>query len=98
MSGPVARIEAGRGHLEVPAVRDLGTADFTIGLWVNANRRPTSALGDLASVFDPAERRGFTLGFQHGAVCGSHRNDRNLFFGLDAGSEPRWTDMAGRRP
>lgn len=92
MSRSVARIEGGSGHLEVPGIRGLGTTDFTIGLWVNANARPTSALGDLAASFDPSTRRGFTLGFQHSNVCGSHANDRNLFFGLDAGCSPRWTD------
>lgn len=90
--GPVARIDAGRGHLDVPRIDRLGTDDFSIALWVNAASRPTAALGDLASFFDPAERRGFNLGFRHGAVCGSHANDRNVFFGIDAGTEPRWTD------
>jgi concanavalin A-like lectin/glucanase superfamily protein len=92
MSGTVARFGAGRGHLEVPAIDRMGSDDFSIALWVNAAARPTAALGDLAAFFDRSERRGFTLGFQHGAVCGSHRNDRNLFFGIDSGSEPRWTD------
>ena len=92
MTASVARIERGKGHLEVPGVRELGTTDFSLGLWVNANARPTSPLGDLAAFFDPTARRGFTLGFLHGAICGSHCNDRNLFFGLDAGREPRWTD------
>ena len=53
MMGSVARIERGNGHLEVPGVRELGTADFSIALWVNANVRPTSPLGDLAAFFDP---------------------------------------------
>lgn len=92
MSGRVAWIGAGRSHLEVPTLGRMGSDDFSIALWVNAAARPTAALGDLASSFDQVGRRGFTLGFQHGAVCGSHRNDRNLFFGIDAGSEPRWTD------
>ena len=77
MPGSVARIERGSGHLEVPGIRELGTTDFTLGLWVNANARPTSPLGDLAAFFDPSARRGFSLGFQHGAICGSHCNDRN---------------------
>src|SRR5690349_3350861 len=98
IGGAVARIEAGRGHLEVADLEPFGTADFTLGLWVNANPRPTSPLGDLAAAFDPAERRGFTLGFQHGAVCGSHRNDRNLFFGTDAGTEPTWLDHGRPSP
>ena len=92
MPGGVARIARGGGHFEVPGIRQLGEADFSLGLWVNANPSPTSPLGDLAAFFDPAARRGFTLGFQHRDVCGSHCNDRNLLFGLDAGHEPRWTN------
>jgi Concanavalin A-like lectin/glucanases superfamily len=88
----VARIEHGAGHLEVPGIAGLGITDFTIGMWVNASTRSTAALGDLAASFDPATRRGFTLGFQHRTVCGSHCNDRNLLFGLDDGRAPRWTD------
>ena len=89
---PVARIEHGRGYFDVPGIDRLGTADFSLALWVNGAAQPTAALGDVASFFDPVNRRGFSLGFQHGAVCGSHANDRNLFFGIDAGTEPRWTD------
>lgn len=92
MGRSVARIDAGAGHLEVPSLRGPGADDFSVSLWVDAAARPKATLGDLASSFDAAERRGFTLGFQHGAVCGSHRNDRNLFFGLDAASDPRWQD------
>ena len=92
MARSVARIERGGGHFEVPGIRGLGVADFTLGLLVNANARPTSALGDIAACFEPSTRRGFTLGFQHRDVCGSHGNDRNLLFGLDSGREPRWTD------
>ena len=92
MDRPVARIDAGAGHLEVPTFAGLGTKDFSVSLWVNAATASTATLGDLASFFDASERRGFSLGFQHGDACGSHRNDRNLFFGIDAGSEPRWTD------
>jgi hypothetical protein len=92
MDRPIARIDAGAGHLEVPTFGGLGTTDFSVSLWVNAGTASKATLGDLASFFDASERRGFSLGFQHGDACGSHRNDRNLFFGIDAGSEPRWTD------
>jgi hypothetical protein len=92
MPGSVARILLGRGHLEVPAIDRLGTSDFTLSAWVNPSTRSMAALGDIASFFDPIRRRGFELGFQHRAVCGSHGNDRNLFFGIDSGSEPQWTN------
>jgi hypothetical protein len=54
---------AGKGHPR-SGVRELGTNDFSIAIWVNASVRPTS-LGDLAAFFDPSARRGFTLGFRH---------------------------------
>jgi hypothetical protein len=98
LAGHVARFPLGRGHLEVQGAPPLGRADFTIGMWVNADPRPTSPLGDLAAIFDADARKGFTLGFQHGAVCGSHVNDRNLFFGIDAGTDPRWSDYGRPSP
>lgn len=92
MARPVTAMRSQGGHLEVPSILGLGRSDFTLAAWVHASTRSRSTLGDIAASFDPVERRGFTLGFQHGATCGSQRNDRNLFFGLDAGSEPSWTD------
>jgi hypothetical protein len=88
---PVLRL-GGEGHLEV---RDLGVPrleDVTVAAWVNVPAAPTTVIGDLVSWFDPAHRRGFTLGFEHGSPCGSHGNDRTAWFGIDAGTEPRVTD------
>jgi hypothetical protein len=97
---PVARIAGGRGRLEVPDGRGvvLGAGDFTISAWVNLPAGARSGLGDLAALFDPATRRGFTLSIQHGNPCGNHGNDRDLCFAIDAGTEPMWTDHGRPSP
>jgi hypothetical protein len=63
-----------------------------VSAWVNAAAAPTTVLGDVVSWFDPATRNGFTLGFEHGAPCGSHGNDRTAWFGIDTGTAPRFVD------
>lgn len=87
---PVARLR-GAGHLEV-AGPGMGGANCTVAAWVHAAAAPTTVLGDVVSWFDPVERRGFTLGLEHGSPCGSHGNDRTAWFGVDAGSSPMLTD------
>ncbi|MEA2654198.1 MAG: hypothetical protein QOI37_1425 [Chloroflexota bacterium] len=91
MTRSVARFgpEATRLELDGPAI---GEADFTVTAWVLATQRSRSTIGDAVAMFDPVERRGFSLGVNHSAPCGTHGNDRNLFFGIDAGTEPRWTE------
>jgi Concanavalin A-like lectin/glucanases superfamily len=87
---PVARFR-GEGRLEVPPPSgQLG--DLTVAAWVNAAAKPTTVLGDAVSWFDRGSRRGFTLGFEHGTPCGSHGNDRTAWFGVDAGTDPQFTD------
>lgn len=82
----------GSGRLEVLPGAELVTADLTVSAWVNAASAPTTVLGDVVSWFDPAARRGFNLAFEHGSPCGSHGNDRTVWFGADAGSEPLLVD------
>lgn len=91
---PVARIGGGTGRLEQRDGQaiEIGTGDFTVSCWVNVPGRARSGLGDLAALFDPATRRGFTLSIQDGTPCGNHGNDRDLCFAIDAGTEPTWTD------
>jgi len=81
--------------LEVPAspALRLGTNDFTLSLWLHLDATLDDSPGDLATQFDPATRHGFNLTIQHqSGTCSSMANTRNLCFGLDAGTEPRWTD------
>jgi Concanavalin A-like lectin/glucanases superfamily len=86
----VARFGGGASRLEVPDP-GIAEADFSLTAWVNAGGA-TTTIGDIAAMFDPTERRGFSLGLNHSSSCGNHGNDRNLFFGLDAGSVPAWTN------
>jgi hypothetical protein len=89
MARPVAHFTGGTGHLEI-AGPAIGAGDFTLTAWINA-RGATTAIGDVLAAFDPGSRRGFSLGLSHSSSCGNHGNDRNLFFGLDAGSDVEWT-------
>lgn len=81
--------------LEVPAAPALrlGTNDFTLALWLRLDAILDDSPGDLVTLFDPAARNGFNLTVQHqSGTCSSMANTRNLFFGFDSGTEPRWTD------
>lgn len=90
-----AELNGSSAWLEVPAspALRLGTNDFTVSLWLRLDAVLDDAPGDLLAWFDPATRHGFNLSVQHqSGACSSMANTRNLFFGLDAGTEPRWTD------
>lgn len=81
--------------LEVPAssALHLGARDFTVALWLQLDAVLDDSPGDLLTLFDPATRTGFNLTVQHqSGTCSSMANTRNLFFGLDAGTAPCWTD------
>lgn len=94
-AGGAAVFNGRTGWLEVPAAPALrlGTNDFTLSLWLQLDARLDDSPGDLVTLFDPATRNGFTLTVQHqSGTCTSTANTRNLFFGLDDGTAPRWTD------
>lgn len=88
-----------RGHhsfLEVPKARltELGAGDFTLAAFVNLDRAPDDALGDIACVYDFASRRGFHLSVLNlSGVTSSHSNYRTLSFGMDQGTTPAWRDV-----
>ena len=95
--GPGAAAFDGRGaRITVPHSENLalGTADFSIAVWVNTNRVTTNVPGDILSKYCPTTRRGFNLGIQSAAgVSSSQSNWRNVFFGIDDGKvEPHWTN------
>ena len=87
---PVLQLH-GAGRLEVVPT-GLGREGFTVAAWVNAGAPATTVLGDAVAWFDTGTRHGFTLGYEHGSPCGSHGNDRTVWFGVDSGSEPMRTD------
>jgi hypothetical protein len=94
-AGGAARFNGIDAHIEVPASPSLalGTGDFTLTVWAHTTRTLDDVVGDLASKFDPAARRGFNWCVKdgHGSV-GSQANFRNIQFGIDSGTEPEWTD------
>lgn len=77
------------GHAGLPGGRD----DFTITARISVPEPPISGLGDVLAAFDVAGRRGLTLGFLDASPTGNHGNDRELLFGLDAGTTPGWRDL-----
>lgn len=86
--GRVSRIAVA----DTPSLQ-LGKGDFTAALWVRTDELLDDDLGDLLSKFDPVRRRGFTLTLRNNFVTSSQSNYRQLQFGIDAGSEPQWTDL-----
>lgn len=73
--------------------KDLGTADFTLGLSFESESTGKHDLGDLVSLWNPDTRHGFTLSLRNNTgSTTSQANWRQLQFGIDAGAEPRWRD------
>lgn len=76
----------------VPALR-LGTGDFTVSLWVHSPESLDDDLGDLVTMYDAKKRVGLNLSLRtNTGVTSCQANSRQLQFGIDAGSEPKWTD------
>ncbi|MBL9125537.1 MAG: LamG domain-containing protein [Planctomycetaceae bacterium] len=84
-----------RAHLAATgaALAELTRGEFTVSLWVNTDGATDEELGDLVSQFDAARRVGFELSLRTNAgVTSCQANARQLQFGIDAGTEPRWRD------
>jgi len=83
-------------RIEVPddPALGFGTRDFSISLWAHTEASLDDILGDLITKYDPAARRGFSLGIRHNAgSTGSQANYRNLHFGIDNGRQDKeWRD------
>lgn len=93
--GGAARFDGKKAFIEVPP-RDslkLGTGDFTLAVWAHTEERLDDVLGDLVSKYDPVARRGVNWCIKNGAgATNSQANYRNVQFGIDAGTEPKWSD------
>ncbi|MBS0263071.1 MAG: LamG domain-containing protein [Planctomycetes bacterium] len=87
----------GRGsHISLPVspALKLGRTDFTLSVWVDKTDATDDDLGDILSQFDAAARTGFHLSLRNNAgVTHSQPNERQLQFGIDAGTEPVFTDQ-----
>lgn len=91
--GGAAGLNGTSAQLEVPNLR-LGTRDFSIAVWANADHLVDDVPGDLVSQYDVARRRGFHLSLKSNyGVTFSQANDRQLQFGIDNDqTPPEWTD------
>ncbi len=71
----------------------LGETEFSLAAWVFTEGRLNGALGDILTKYDADSRTGFNLCIQsfHG-VTSSQPNYRNVLFGIDAGTRPKWVD------
>ena len=92
---PAAVFDGVGSRLEVkpaPALR-FGAGDFTIALWVHTPESLDDDLGDLVTMYDAKKRVGFNLSLRtNTGVTSTQANTRQLQFGIDAGSEPKWAD------
>ncbi|MCZ2341290.1 MAG: LamG domain-containing protein [Bacteroidales bacterium] len=82
-------------HIQVKPNAKLrpGTGDFSIALWVHTGTHAEDE-GDLVTCYDSQKRMGFQLALRtNTGVTSSAANVRQLQFGIDAGSEPRWTEV-----
>jgi hypothetical protein len=86
----------GKGsHLAIKSDRRLrlGAGDFTVALWVHSDRLLDDDLGELVTRYDATKRVGFNLSLRNNTgVTTGQPNTRQLQFGIDAGSEPKWRD------
>jgi hypothetical protein len=87
----------GRGsHLRVPFSPqwNFGRGDFAISLWLHTAKEMADGPGDLVTLYDQERRVGFNLTLRTNAgVTSCQSNARQLQFGIDAGTEPVWTDV-----
>lgn len=91
-----ARFDGRSSVIEVPPSPGLalGRGDFTLATWVHTEESLDDVLGDLVSQYDPVARRGLNWCIKSGAgATNSQANERNVHFGIDAGTEPVWSDL-----
>ena len=71
-----------------------GAGDFSVSLWAHLDEALEGDPGDLLSLYDRNRRVGFSLGVRSNTgVTSNQANIRQLQFGIDAGTEPKWMDV-----
>lgn len=94
--GRAARFDGRRAFIGIPASKRLrlDTSDFTFSVWAHTADKLDDVLGDIVSMYDPGQRRGLTWCLKnHAGAPTSQANYRQLQFGIDAGTEPKWRDQ-----
>jgi hypothetical protein len=65
----------------------LGTADFSLAVWLHTDAPQWGSLGDILSKYDPVARRGLNFGLMsYTGAASNQSNTRNVHFGIDAGT------------
>lgn len=78
---------------DIRALANLSLDEFTIALWIKTDDRTDVDIQQLVSWRDPGTRTGFELSLRtNTGVTTCQSNARQLQFGIDAGTEPRWRD------
>jgi hypothetical protein len=92
---PVAVFDGRSSYLDLKSTTSLqlGIKDFTLSCWVHTEAALDDDLGDLITMYDSKKRVGFNLSLRNNTgVTSCQANVRQLQFGIDAGSTPKWTD------
>lgn len=95
IKGKAARFDGRKSYIEVPLNKRLllGKGDFTFSIWAHTADRLDDVLGDILSMYDPVRRRGVIWCIKnHAGAPTSQANYRQLQFGIDAGTVPKWQD------
>jgi hypothetical protein len=91
-----ARFNGVDSWLELPTddVPNLWSNEFTISTWIHTEKRLQDVIGDVLSCYDLTTRTGVNLSIMNYAgITNAQSNYRNVFFGLDDGSDlPDWKD------
>ncbi len=93
--GTTANFDGWGSHfrIEVSPLK-IGRGDFSVSLWLHTEEKLIDGLGDLVTQYDPQHRVGFNLTLRtNTGVTSCQPNARQLQFGIDAGTEPVWTDV-----
>src|SRR5207245_1697940 len=93
-AGGAAGFDGRSAHLEVSTKNSLilDRGDFTFACHVYLERELDGISGDLASLYDPVQRKGFYLTIKSNAVTSSQANSRHLQFGIDNDKKSAWLD------
>lgn len=78
--------------LEVPMEGLDHLQEFSISAMINADDASDDIPGDIASWYDPVERKGFHLSLKTNYVTTSQANYRQLTFGVDNNIQSAWMD------
>ena len=87
--------------IEIPQKNSpkLGSQNFSLCAWIRTERDLDDVVGDIASMYDPAIRKGFNLNINStGSGYSGPGNDRQVSFGIDNAQMSDWEDCGRPSP